>query len=311
MNKLLLTLVIITGARSLYGMDYGSHNQVYNTVKQSKNRVLVPMVIKSASIELLQTYQQLSHHLCPDMARYIFSMLVKPSPITVPQTYHQLSQILNPDIARSIFSFHLGNVNIAWFSRKINQDYVCPDKLMGWIHALIESCGYSLSVELFKKHFDTAKSSFFNPYEQRSICSIKNCAAETVLHESIYYQRIKVARFSLDVAGDDAWKLLSMQNNRGNTALHYAACKESTEGTQLLLDAAGNDAWRLLKMQNFDEGHTALHSAVRRDRIGATRILLHAAGNKVQDFMAIKANDGKTAFDIAKPYAQEIMKQYM
>jgi hypothetical protein len=302
MNKLLLTLVIITGARSLHGMDYGSHNQVCDTIKQSKNRVLVPMVIKSASIELLQTYQQLSHHLCPDMARYIFSMLVKPSPITVPQTYHQLSQILNPHIARSIFSFHLGNAGLANFSYNINKKYVCPDKLIGWIYDLIESCGYSLSVELFKKYFD---------HEKKSICSIKTCAAETVLHESIFYQCIEVARFFLNVVSDDAWKLLSRQNDRGNTALHYAAFQDSTEGIKLLLDAAGNDAWRLLNMQNFDEGHTALHSAVHYGRIETVKLLLDAAGNKVQDFMAIESQDGKTAFDIAKPHVQEIMQQYM
>ena len=304
MNKLLLTLVIITGARSLHGMDYGPHNQVCDTVKQSKNRVLVPMVIKSASIELLQAYQQLSHHLCPDVARYIFSMLVKPSPITMPQTYHQLSQILNPHIARSIFSFHLGNVNLARFSSKINQKYVCADELMEWIHALIKSCGYSLSVELFKKYFD---------YEKRSICSgsIKTQYEETVLHESIYYQRIEFARFFLDVAGDDAWKLLSMQNDRGVTALHYAACKENTEGTQLLLDAAGDDVWRLLSIQSFHEGRTALHSAVHYGRIEVVKLLLHAAGNKVQDFMSIESKDGKKAFDIATPHVQEIMKQYM
>jgi len=241
------------------------------------------------------------------------------SPISLPQTYHQFSKLLNKDVASHILSLQLGNVDLAKLPLEIEQSCQHPRNLVQRLKILIESCGYNLSAQLFKKYF---------PHEKISICDVKGGNGWTTLHYTAssgsrfncYYPYTEIAQLLLDTAGKDAWTLLSMQDvgynfsiDRGATALIDAAYQGNIEMVKIFLQYAGDKVWDLLTIQYVDYsskilGWTALHRAGHSNKTKIMALLLDAAGDNAQDFASMKTYDGKTASDLAKE-AQELMER--
>jgi hypothetical protein len=215
MRKLFLSLIIMSGAHSLHGME------VYS-----------------------DCYSKLP-------------------PVTLPQAYHYLSEVLNPKIAQYIFSLQQINEDLScWYCTDETENVVSMNKC---IAKILRRHGYLYTVERLK--LDLLK-------KEMSICDIKDNNSCTTLHyiASDYYCNKKIVKLILEVAGDNAWTLLTMQT--------------------------------------VVQGSTALHLAAHYNRIEYVKLLLEVAGNQAQAFMNIRNKNGKTAFDIAAPKVQEVMKSH-
>ena len=86
---------------------------------------------------------------------------------------------------------------------------------------------------------------------------------------------------------------------------------------ELLLNVAGDNAWTLLTAKTI-AGWTALHQSVLLGPIEMIKILLNAAGDEVENFMAMQTYKlkltlypGHTASEIAsREEFREVMKLY-
>ena len=209
MNKILLTLVMLISATSLYGMDSTSDFAPTFVKGWSSDRSLC---------ELQRTGKEVKN----------------PSPMTLPQLYYHFSHdVFGSDIAQHILSLQCGDVTF----EKIKQSSKYPDLLVNYIETLIPACGELLASEICEHYFKHA---------QISIYDIKDVHKQTSLHLTI---NRKVIQILLRVVGDNAFKLLTIQDDNGWTALHMAAYFSRIKIAKLFLNAAGKKASDLIKLK--------------------------------------------------------------
>ena len=138
-------------------------------------------------------------------------------PMTLPQIYHYLSELLNRDIAYHIFSLQPG-------SSEIDENISCLDdaarphkaiSLMVYIERILEDFGYCYAFELLNRNLLS---------REISICDIKDDNNKSVLCNNWDVKEIKLF---LQIAGNDAWKLLAAQTRYSIgqlcTMLHFMA----------------------------------------------------------------------------------------
>ena len=237
MKKLLLALITLIGAGSLHGMESSFAKIVSQGSPASVDR----------TADKAKTDKQLS-------------------PITLPQIYRHFSEVLNQDVARYIFSLQPGSRAIGNNIHLLNDIANTENKMSALIYnisMILNNFGYCYTVERLNRNLLR---------QEKSIYDIKDSDGRTILHNGFTnVDSIKVLNFFLQIAGDNTWKLLTMQNNKGCTTLHYT--------------------------------YTAWH-------IESVKLLLNAAGENAQELMDIPNKNGKTAFDIADPEIKELMLQY-
>lgn len=208
----------------------------------------------------------------------------KLSPITLLQTYQYFSHVLCSDTARLIYSFQFNN-NLAEFLENIDNSYCCCLEFpVKHIEALVSSCGYVLAKKICEYYFKKAK---------RSITNCRDVKNRTCL---FFTNNPEVVQIFIDIAGDDADKLVAMRKHHGETALHRHVNCNNTKIVELILNTAGKKAYNLLAMENFNYNYTALHFAAYGKNTQITKLLLNAAGDKVYDLLMKQKTDCLSAF---------------
>lgn len=192
-------------------------------------------------------------------------------PITLPQIYQHLSELLNRDVAQYIFSLQPGTNQI---NEKIS---LRRTRKEGEMNPIIEKLKMDIHL---RRHY-----------------CYGHCLTVEVLKRNLLRKNMSICEIT--------------DNYNNETVLHSVADDSSTKHAKLFLEVAGIKLWTLLTTQNTPANQTALHFAAYCGQIDFVKLLLNAAGNKVQGFMNIRDHYDKTAFDIATPEVQEIMKQYL
>ena len=227
-------------------------------------------------------------------------------PITFAQIYHRLAESLHPDVMPLIFSFHLDSsgIDYANLPALIKESCTGPEAFVKSIDLLLKPENHTLVAEIFERAF---------AHEKISICDIKNARNDwnnwNVLHEAVSRQYLEVIKFILNNAGDKTWTLLTAKTNFGQIPLHCASNGKDTEIIKLLLKAAGDKTWTLLTTKSQYDC-TALHYAANNNSTEIVELLLNTAGDNAQEFMDIQDNRGRTALDIAKPQAKDVIEKY-
>jgi ankyrin repeat protein len=106
----------------------------------------------------------------------------------------------------------------------------------------------------------------------------------TILHYSIFYNRIDIAKVLIDAGMD-----VNIKNKLNDTPLHFASYYNRNEIVKMLIDADSD-----INAQE-DSGKTALHLAINNDNTQIVQMLIAAGGDK-----SIEDNYGETASDFAK-----------
>ena len=106
----------------------------------------------------------------------------------------------------------------------------------------------------------------------------------TILHYTIFYNRIEIAKIIIDAGAD-----VNVKNKLGDSPLHFSAYYDRYEITQMLIGAGAD-----LDIQE-DSGKTALHLSVYNNHIENVKILMKAGART-----DIKDKYGKLPYDLAK-----------
>jgi ankyrin repeat protein len=92
---------------------------------------------------------------------------------------------------------------------------------------------------------------------------------------------------------------------------HIILSGHNINKAKLYLQIAGNDAWKLINHQSDHNKFTPLHCAASRNYVELVKLFLNTAGERVRDFIDIQNSFGKTALDIATPEVKEVMLPYL
>ncbi len=225
----------------------------------------------------------------------------KLAPTTFAQIYLRLSNFLLPELARLIFSlqFDTSDIDYKNLPTLIKDSCKHPYSFVETVSTLLKLGNDTLVTEILECGLTHANVSIFD---------IKTEYNWTILHNAAYSNNPKTIKIILPMAGDKTWEFLHTKSIEGNTALHIAAINNKLDAAKLFINAAGNNAWTPMIQLNYLG--TALHCAAYNGNIEIIRFLLDTAGERAQELMAIRNHEGKTAFDVATPQAQEIMDQY-
>lgn len=284
MNKLLLAITMLISVGPVHGMDSTcSFTKASDFAKASSDRSEDRSLFSSGHPEPVEGRRT--------------ELEKQPTPMTLAQLYYHFSHDLEllPEIAQHIFFLQCGDSNLT----EIEQNCKHPELLVIYIEKLISSCEYLLASEICECYFK---------HNKISLCDIQNHYKYTCL---FYGKNPKVTQILLKIAGNNVWKLLTIQNTHNATALHFAAGNNYTETIKLLLHAAGDNAYELLAMRN-DNKRRALYTAIFNLKdIKTVKLLLDAAGKKAQNLIMEQSEREEEILCRATPEINEILQSYM